>query len=189
MDRGQKEQVLGEIKEAFGNVVSVVLAENHGVDVPTVTDMRAEFRKNGCSFRVLKNSLVKIAVKGSEMEGMTTLLKGPTAVIWSNDTPQMPAKLALKWAKDHPKFVIKGGFYDGQVLDQAGVEMLSKLPTKDDARASLLMTFLAAPSTFAYLIDAQKRKLVEGGAADVAAEAPAAAAPDVAPETAAAPAE
>lgn len=174
MDRGQKEQVLGEIKEAFANVASVVLAENHGVDVPTVTDMRAEFRKNGCSFRVLKNSLVKIAVKGSSMESMTTMLKGPTAVIWSTEAAQTPAKLALKWAKENPKFVVKGGFYDGQVLDAAGVEMLSKLPTKDDARASLLMTFLAAPSNFAYLIDAQKRKLVEGGAADVEPAAPAA---------------
>lgn len=173
MDRGQKEQVLGEIKEAFNNVMSVVLVENHGVDVPTITDMRAEFKKAGCSFRVLKNSLVKIAVKGSEMESMSTMLKGPTAVIWSSEAAQTPAKLALKWAKENAKFVVKGGFYDGQVLDQAGVEMLSKLPTKDDARASLLMTFLAAPSQFAYLIDAKKRQLVEGGAADVAPSSPA----------------
>jgi len=179
MDRVQKEAVLGEIKEAFANVASVVLAENLGVDVPTTTAMRADFQKAGCSYRVLKNSLVKIAVKDSSMEPMTAMLKGPTAVIWSTESPQAPAKLALKWAKEQPKFVVKGGFYDGQVLDAAGVTGLSNLPTKDDARASLLMTFLAAPSTFAYLIDAQKRKLEEagGGAAAPADEAaPAAAA-------------
>jgi large subunit ribosomal protein L10 len=175
MERAAKEQALGEIKEAFANVVSVVLADYRGIDVPTVTNMREDFRKAGCHYRVLKNSLVKIAVKGSPMEAMTTLLAGPTAVIWSNDLPQTPAKVALKWAKDVPKFVIKGGFFDGQMLDAKGVETLSTMPGKPELQASLLMTFLAAPTdfvrqiiagpqNFAYVLDARKRQLEEGGA-------------------------
>jgi large subunit ribosomal protein L10 len=174
MERAAKEQMLGEIKESFANVVSVVLADYRGVDVPTVTNMREEFRKAGCHYRVLKNSLVKIAVKGSPMEGMTSLLAGPTAVIWSNDSPQAPAKVALKWAKDVPKFIIKGGFFDGQVLDPKGVETLSTMPGKPELQASLLMTFLAAPTdfvrtiiagpqNFVYVLDARKRQL-EGAA-------------------------
>jgi len=174
MERAAKEQMLGEIKEAFANVVSVIIADYRGIDVPTVTNMREEFRKAGCHYRVLKNSLVKIAVKGSKMEGMKTYLAGPSAIIWSTESPQAPAKLALKWAKDVPKFIIKGGYFDGQVLDKAGVEQLSKLPGKPELQAGLLMTFLAAPTdfvrtliaapqNFAYLIDARKRSL-EGGA-------------------------
>lgn len=170
MDRAGKQQILGEIKEAFADVQSVVLADYRGITVPVVTAIRDEFRKNNCHYRVLKNSLVKIAVKGSKMEAMSVHLAGPTAVIWSNESPQTPAKIALKWAKDEPKFVIKGGYFDGSALDAKGVEALSKMPGKPELQAGLLMTFLAAPTdfvrtiaaapqNFVYLLDAQRRKL------------------------------
>lgn len=170
MDRADKEKVLGEVKEAFQDVVSIIVADYKGIRVPVVTQMREEFRKAGCHYRVIKNSLVKIAVKGSRMEPLTQLMVGSTAVMWSTESPQAPAKLALKWATQEPKFVIKGGFFDGQVLDPAGVDSLSKLPGKPELQASLLMTFLAAPTdfvrtiiagpqNFAYLLDARKRHL------------------------------
>ena len=170
MDRTQKEQVLGEIKEAFSNVAAVVIADYRGITVPVVTNMRDDFRKAGCHYRVIKNSLVKIAVKGSKMEPLSQLMVGTTAVIWSQEIPQTPAQLALKWAKDEPKFIIKGGYYEGQLLDLAGVNSLAKMPGKNEIRASMLMTFLAAPQSFvaqivagpqnfAYLLDAQRRKL------------------------------
>lgn len=173
MDKAQKAQVLGEVKEAFENVASVVIADYRGITVPVVTAMRDDFRKNGCHYRVIKNSLVKIAVKGSKMEPLSQLMVGTTAVIWSNEIPQTPAKLALKWAKDEAKFKIMGGYYEGQVLDVAGVDALSRMPGKDEIRASMLMTFLAAPQSFvaqlaagpqnfAYLLDARKRQLEQG---------------------------
>ncbi|MGE0872940.1 MAG: 50S ribosomal protein L10 [Kofleriaceae bacterium] len=170
MDKAAKQEMLGEIKEAFANVASVVIADYRGVTVPVVTTMRDDFRKAGCHYRVLKNSLVKIAVKGSKMEPMSALMVGTTAVIWSTEVPQTPAQIALKWAKDEPKFQIKGGFYEGQVLDLAGVDALAKMPGKNEIRASMLMTFMAAPQSFvaqlaagpqnfAYLLDARKRQL------------------------------
>lgn len=171
MDRAGKEQILGEIKEAFTNVQGVILAEYAGITVPKVTAIRDDFRKAGCHYRVLKNSLVKIAVKGSELEAMTALLTGPTAVMWSDESAQTVAKVALKWAKDEPKFVVKGGYGLGSVLkDAKDVERLSKMPGKPELQAGLLMTFLAAPTdfvrqiaaapqNFVYLLDAQRRKL------------------------------
>jgi len=171
MEKAQKEQVLGEIKEAWQNVASIVIADYKGITVPVVTAMRDDFRKNGCHYRVIKNSLVKIAVKGSKMEPITTLMTGTTAVIWTTgEAPQPPAKIALKWAKDEPKFQIKGGYYEGQLLDKAGVQALSTMPGKPEIQASMLMTFLAGPQSFvaqiaapiqnfAYLLDARKRHL------------------------------
>ena len=170
MDREGKQQILGEIKEAFTNVASIVIADYRGIRVPTVTTMRDDFRKAGCHYRVLKNSLVKIAVKGSKMEPLSTLMVGTTAVIWSNEVPQSPAQVALKWAKDQPKFQIKGGYFEGQLLDVPGVDALARMPGKAEIRASMLMTFLAAPQSFvaqlaaapqnfAYLLDARKRQL------------------------------
>src|SRR5580704_17088761 len=171
MQRDQKQQVLGEIKDAWKNVASIVIADYRGITVPVVTTMRDDFRKAGCHYRVIKNSLVKIAVKGSNMEPITKLMAGTTVVIWTTgEAPQPPAEIALKWAKTERKFKILGGYSEGQVLDQAGVEMLSKMPTKNDIRASMLMTFMAAPQgfvaqiaapiqNFAYLLDARKRDL------------------------------
>jgi large subunit ribosomal protein L10 len=171
MQRDQKQQVLGEIKDAWKNVASIVIADYRGITVPVVTTMRDDFRKAGCHYRVIKNSLVKIAVKGSKMEPITQLMTGTTAVIWTTgEAPQPPAQVALKWAKDEPKFQIKGGFYEGQILDLAGIEALAKMPGKAEIRASMLMTFLAAPQgfvaqlaagpqNFAYLIDARRRQL------------------------------
>ncbi|MDX2087138.1 MAG: 50S ribosomal protein L10 [Kofleriaceae bacterium] len=173
MDKAGKQEILGEIKEAFANVASVVIADYRGITVPVVTAMRDDFRKAGCHYRVLKNSLVKIAVKGSKMEPLSQLMVGTTAVIWSTEIPQDPAKIALKWAKDEPKFQIKGGYYEGQLLDVAGVDALAKMPGKNEIRAQMLMTFLAAPQSFvaqlaagpqnfAYLLDARKRQLENG---------------------------
>ena len=170
MDRAGKQEILGEIKESFTRVQSVVLADYRGITVPTVTTIRDDFRKAKCHYRVLKTALVKIAVKGSKLEPMTALLAGPTAVIWTEGEPQAPAKLALKWAKDEPKFIIKGGYFDGKVLDAKGVDQLAKMPGKPEVQAQLLMTFMqvptnfvrtliAGPQNFMYLLDARRREL------------------------------
>jgi large subunit ribosomal protein L10 len=170
MDRTQKQEVLTEIKASFKNVVSVVIADYRGITVPVVTRMRDDFRKAGCHYRVVKNSLVKIAVKGSRMEPLSQIMVGTTAVIWSEEIPQTPAQIALKWAKDEPKFKIKGGYFEGSLLDAAGVDALAKMPGKNEIRASMLMTFLAAPQSFVaqlaagpqnfvYLVDARRRAL------------------------------
>jgi large subunit ribosomal protein L10 len=174
MDRTEKQQTIGEIRESFAGVASVVLADYRGVDVPTVTQMRAEFRQAGCDYRVLKNTLVKIAIKDSVLEPMSILLKGPTALMWSKESPSAPAKLAVKWAKEQEKFQIKGGIFEGKILDVAGVTALSAMPGKQELRATLLMTFIAAPTelvkllaaapqNFAYLLDARKRQLESVG--------------------------
>ena len=84
-----------------------------------------------------------------------------------------PAKLAVKYAKDLKHFEIKGGFFEGKVLDVGGVEQLSRLPSKEELQAKLLMTFLAAPQgfvrtlvagpmNFLYLLNARKRQLEQG---------------------------
>jgi large subunit ribosomal protein L10 len=170
MDRATKEQMVGELKESFANVMSVVVADYRGLDVPTVTEMRNAFRKAGCGYRVIKNTLLKIAVKGSRLEPISTIMTGPSAVIWSSESPAAPAKLAIQYAKDQKSFVIKGGFFEGQVLDPTGVEQLSRMPGKAELQATMLMTFLAAPQDFVrqiaagplnflYLLQARERAL------------------------------
>jgi len=170
MDRTGKEAVIGEIRESFDNVMSIVLADFRGMDVGSITEMREEFRKAGCGYRVFKNTMVKLAIQGTDMEVMSEHLAGPTAVMWSSESPADAAKIAVKYAKDNKNFVIKGGYFEGESLDQAGVSQLSKMPDKPQCQASLLMTFIAAPQQFVrttmagpqnfmYLLAARERSL------------------------------
>lgn len=154
MEKQEKETIVGQLKEEWRDVQSIVLADYRGLDVPTVTALRDEFRKAGCQYRVLKNTLVRIAIQGSKLEPMSALLEGPTAVIWSTESPSIAAKVATKVQKENEKFKIRGGYFDGQALDQKGVESLASMPGKDELRASLLMTFLAAPTDFVRLLAA-----------------------------------
>ena len=170
MFRAQKESVVSEVTEAFDGVMSIILADYRGLDVNTVTTMRDEFRAAGCNYRVFKNTLVKIAVKDTDIAPLSQLLNGPTAVIWSKESPSAPAKVAVKYAKEQKNFKIKGGYFEGQLLDAAGVESLSKMPGREELQASLLMTFMAAPTdlvrllsagpqNFMYLLSARERQL------------------------------
>jgi large subunit ribosomal protein L10 len=154
-ERAAKEKAVAEVSASFANVASVVMADFRGVDVETVTAIRRDFRQAGMHYRVLKNTLVKIAVKGDpRLAPMISLLKGPTALMWSNESASAPAKLALKYAKEVENFKVKGGFFDGQVLDAGGVAQLAKMPGKPELQASLLMTFMAAPTDFVRLMAA-----------------------------------
>ena len=169
MDRVTKEQQVNELKEKLAKTSALVLADYRGIDVPTVTSLRDQFRKVQCEYKVYKNTLVKLAVKGTKMEGISKHLEGPTAIIFSWESPAAPAKVATKFAKESEKFVVKGGYFEGTVLDTRGVESLATMPGKDELRAKLLATFMA-PATdlvrtlaagaqnFVYLLSAKERQ-------------------------------
>lgn len=168
MDRATKTQQVDELKQKLAKTASIVLADYRGIDVPSVTGMRNEFRKVQCEYKVYKNTLVKLAIKGTKMEGLGAQLEGPTAIIFSWESPSAPAKVATKLAREQEKFKLKGGYFEGQVLDVKGVEGLATMPGKDELRAKLLATFMA-PATdlvrtlsagaqnFMYLLSAKER--------------------------------
>jgi large subunit ribosomal protein L10 len=170
MHRTGKEEIVGQIRETFQGVMSIVLADFRGMDVTTTSELREEFRKAGCGYRVLKNTLVKLAIKDTDMEVMSEHLAGPTAVIWSTESPADAAKIAVNYAKTNKKFVIKGGYFEGKSLDVQGVTQLSTMPDKPECQANLLMTFIAAPQdfvrqtiagpqNFVYLLAARERSM------------------------------
>ena len=173
MERVQKEEAIGALKAELAKAASLVLADFRGLTVNVDTGLRREFRAAGCRYQVVKNTLLGLAVKGTPMEGIESLLAGPTAIAYSFEDPAVPAKVATKIAKAEEKFVIKGGFVDGKALDLKGVQALSTLPGRDELRATFLATlqavpqnFLrllnAAPQNFVYLLSARERELGGG---------------------------
>jgi large subunit ribosomal protein L10 len=175
MEKLVKEKNISALKLDLAKAQSLVLADFRGVTVKADTILRREFRLSGCHYQVVKNTLLGIAVKGTPMEGIEKLLAGPTAIAYSFEDPSTPAKIASKVAKGEQKFVIKGGYVDGNALDAKGVEALSQLPGKDELRATFLATLLAVPQNFlrltlaaqqnfAYLLAAREAQMGEGSA-------------------------
>lgn len=173
MNATEKNTSIASLKARLAGAQSLVLADFRGLTVESDNKLRREFRAVGCEYHVVKNTLLGKAVKGTPMEVLEPLLQGPTAVAFSVEDPSAPAKIATKVAKAESKFVIKGGFLDGKLLDGKGVEALATLPGKDEARATLLATLLAAPQSFlrllaaapqnfAYLLAARKDALKSG---------------------------
>jgi large subunit ribosomal protein L10 len=156
----EKNASIASLKTRLAEAQSLILADFRGLTVESDNKLRREFRAVGCEYQVVKNTLLGKAVKGTAMEVLEPLLQGPTAVAFSVEDPSAPAKVATKMARAESKFVIKGGFLDGKLLDDKGVAALAALPGKAEARASFLATLLAAPQSFLRLLAAAPQNFV-----------------------------
>ena len=137
MDRAQKEAKVAAMHQSFQDAEIVVIAHQQGMTVAESTDLRRQMRAAGASFRVTKNRLARIALKGTRYESLGDLFRGPTAVAVSQD-PVAAAKVAVEFAKKNDKLSIVGGGFGERVLDAAGVEALAKLPSIDELRGRIV---------------------------------------------------
>jgi len=145
VDKTQKAEVVEDLNGVFANAGSVVVAHYTGLTVAELNDLRARMRAAGASFRVAKNRLAVRALKGTPIEGITDLFKGPTGIAVSND-PVAAAKVSAAYAKDNDKLVILGGSVGTTTLDANGVKALATLPSLDELRGKIV-GLLVAPAT------------------------------------------
>ena len=131
MDRTQKADMVKVLEGIFDGAGSVVMAEYSGMTVAEMTDLRAQLREKGASIRVVKNRLAKIALKGKPFEAAGSMLTGPVAVAYAEDMISAP-KVTVEFAKESKAFSIIGGFMGEEVFDTAGIETLSKLPSREE---------------------------------------------------------
>ena len=137
MERTEKRAFVATLAAVFADTSFVLVARNGGMTVAEVSELRRRMREAGATYKVAKNRLAALALDGTRFDGITPLLKGPTALAWSKD-PVAVAKTAVEFAKGNDKFVILGGAIGTQTLDVAGVKALSELPSLDTLRAQLL---------------------------------------------------
>ena len=145
MDRSEKEAMVTTMSGIFDTASSVVVTHYTGLNVAEITDLRSRMRDAGAQFKVTKNRLVRRALEGTKLEGLAPLFEGPTAIAYSND-PVVPAKIAVKFAKDNEKLVVLGGSLDDKVLDMTEVKALALLPSLDEQRSTII-GLLQAPAT------------------------------------------
>lgn len=141
----QKEAVVAEVAKQVAGAQAIVLAENRGMPVADMTQLRAKARASGVYFRVVKNTLVRRAVAGTPFETLSDRMVGPLAYGIGTD-PVAVAKVLNDFAKGNEKFVIAGGAMPGQVMSAQQIAALASLPSREELLARLVGT-LQAPIT------------------------------------------
>ncbi|MCD6497272.1 MAG: 50S ribosomal protein L10 [Deltaproteobacteria bacterium] len=159
MNRTQKEQSVESLRQELGGVEALYLADYRGLTVEQVNELRSAFKAKGCSYAVVKNTLLKRAIEGTPLEEVSPLLEGPTAIAYSAEDPLVPAKLLAKFAKSFAPLEIKGAFFEG-FRSGPDVVALSKMPGKDELRSTVLATMLAVPQGLLRLFLAAPQRLL-----------------------------
>jgi len=144
VDRSGKEQLVSSLRQDLAKSTLVIVAQQTGLTVAQVSDLRRQMREAGAQYKVAKNTLARLAIAGTENEPMTSFLSGPTALAYSKD-PVAAAKVTINFANTNDKFKVVGGTLDGRLLSAKDIETLSKLPSLDQLRAKIIGT-LSTPA-------------------------------------------
>lgn len=155
----EKQAKVAEIKEKIAQSSSVVVTDYRGLNVEEVTQLRSELRKEGVEYKVLKNNLVRRACEESGIDGLEDVLKGPTAVAFSDDAVA-PAKVLFEFLKKHKNLQVKGGLLEGNVVEVTELEALSKLPAKEVLLGQVVGAFVAPLQKAVSLFAAPMRDFV-----------------------------
>jgi large subunit ribosomal protein L10 len=140
----QKQQIVAEVNKVAASALSAVLADYRGLTVAEMTEMRVKARESGVYLRVVRNTLAKRAVEGTEYECLNDAFIGPTLLAFSQEDPGAAARLLKDYAKDLEDLEIKALSIGGEMLGADQLDRVAKLPTLDEAR-SLLMSVMQAP--------------------------------------------
>ena len=164
LNREEKAAVIEEVSAQVAQAGSIVLAEYRGLTVEKITQLRKQARESGVYLRVLKNTLVRRAVKDTPYEKLADQMVGPLMYGISAD-PVAPAKLIASFAKANDQLVVKGGAMRNVVMDVAGVQALATMPSREELLAKLLGTMQAPVATFVRTLNEVPTKFVRGLAA------------------------
>lgn len=139
-----KKSIVAEVHAVASKAFSAVAAEYRGLSVGEMTELRSKARNSGVYMRVVKNTLARRAVEGTEFECMKDGMVGPLVLAFSQEEPSSAARLIRDFAKGHDKLVVKIGSFGGQMLSPKELDKLASMPTRDQA-LSLLLAVMKAP--------------------------------------------
>lgn len=153
MDRAEKRELVTGLNDAFKGAGSVVVAHYAGITVAQMNDLRSKMRAAGGTVKVAKNRLAKIALQGTEAEGIQKLFTGQTLIAYSEDPVAAP-KVASDFAKGNEKLIILGGAMGATTLNPDGVKALATMPSLDELRAKIVGMIVTPATRIAQIVNA-----------------------------------
>lgn len=155
-----KKQFVADLKARFEKSKVVILTDFKGLNVEAMTNLRAKLRKADIEYQVIKNTMLRLASKGTDVEAIKDNFKGPSAVALSFEDPVAPAKILMDFAKQHEKLEIKIGVMGGQVLELDRIKALSSLPSREELLATVLSAMNAVPTSLVTALSDVSRRMV-----------------------------
>ncbi|ADZ89533.1 50S ribosomal protein L10 [Marinomonas mediterranea] len=141
-----KKAIVAEVSEVAQSALSAVVADSRGVTVGDMTALRKEAREAGVYVRVVRNTLARRAVDGTDFECLKDSFVGPTLIAFSNEHPGAAARLLKEFAKGNDAFEVKALAFNGELIAAGDIDRLASLPTYDEAIAKLMSVLQGATS-------------------------------------------
>ena len=167
----QKKQVVADLVERLNSSCAGVIVDYKGINVTDDTALRKELREAGVEYTVVKNTLLRLAIASTELNGLDAVLEGTTAIATSTDDYVAAARILSKFAGTHDGFKIKNGYIDNEVIGLEKISGLAKLPSREVLLAQVLGAFQAPISAFARAVQAIVDKDGEAAPSEAAEEA------------------
>lgn len=160
MQREEKNKLVSELHEKFKKAKAAFIADYKGLKVEQVTALRKSLRDSKVDFRVVKNTLAKIAIKDAGAEPLNDYFEGTTAVAMSYADPVAAAKVLTQFAKDEPKFRLKVGLLGGKIVNLNEIKALAELPSREILLAKFVGMLNAVPTNLVGVLSGVPRKFV-----------------------------
>ncbi len=161
MDRKTKEQVVAELHEKLKHFNLAVLTNCSGLNVEKITTLRNALRRTDTEFRVVKNTLLRIASKETDLSGMQEQFKGPLAIALNHNDVVETAKVLVDFAKKNADLEIRGGMLNGKVITREQLNQLAILPSREVLLGKLLSVLVGAQTGFVSVLSAVPRSMVQ----------------------------
>jgi len=155
-----KKAIVTEVSEAVSSALSAVIADYRGLSVSDMTELRKKARADGVYLRVVRNTLARRAIQGSEFECLADTLVGPTIIALSIEDPGSAARLIKDFAKDHEKLEVKSLAVGGVAYGADEIDRFAKLPTREQALGMLASVLQAPVSKLAQTLNEVPSKFV-----------------------------
>jgi large subunit ribosomal protein L10 len=160
LNRQEKEAMVAELRDKLERSRAAILTDYRGLKVMEITELRHKLKEDGVEYRVVKNSLIRLAVKDTEASPLEDYLIGPNAVALSYDDEITPAKLLLECAKQNQKLEVKAGVLAGRLMLEEEMKKLVQLPSKEELQAQLLGIMSTLPAKLLGVMNGVPRDFV-----------------------------